>query len=159
MKEGSYTTMKLRVQLTPPSRSISLFSQQQHTGVFTTDAHRIPVDMARSVLITGCSAGGLGAALAMAYHRCKDYRAFATARTPGKMISLAAVGVTTLSLDVSSDESVTACAKEIAGLPGGSLDVLIDNAGGGYNMPLLNAPLQEMSNQFNLHVLSVLRAT
>ncbi|KAF2165954.1 hypothetical protein M409DRAFT_55316 [Zasmidium cellare ATCC 36951] len=115
--------------------------------------------MARTVLITGCFDGGIGAALAVAYHKNKEYRVLATTRNTAKMTSLAALGITTLQLDVLSDASVAECASEVSKLTGGSLDILINNAGGGYSMPLLDAPLDEISKQFDLNALSILRMT
>ncbi|KAH8800428.1 1-acylglycerone phosphate reductase [Xylogone sp. PMI_703] len=79
--------------------------------------------MTRAVLITGCSDGGMGAALAMEFHRQGD-RVFATARNPLKMASLKAAGIETLSLDVVSEDSIQACINQIRSLTGGSLDVL-----------------------------------
>jgi len=115
--------------------------------------------MNQTVLITGCSDGGLGASLASVMHKGGDYKVFATARNPEKMASLQAIGIMTLSLDVSSDASVAACASELSKLTGGSLDILVNNAGAGYNMPLLDVDLAEFSKQFDLNVLSVLRVT
>lgn len=115
--------------------------------------------MAQTVLITGCSDGSLGAALATVMHNRGGYEVIATARKPEKMASLKALGITTLSLDVSSEESVATCVDEVSKLTGGSLDVLVNNAGGGYNMPLLDVVLEEVSKQFDLNVLSILRMT
>ena len=84
----------------------------------------------KTVLITGCSDGGLGAALATAYHKA-GYRVFATARTPSKMVTLKASGIETLSLDVLSESSLSACVSEVQKLTGGSLNVLLNNAGAG----------------------------
>lgn len=114
--------------------------------------------MPRTVLITGCSDGGLGAALAVGFHRNGD-RVFATARNPSKMASLAALGIETLSLDVLSEESIQACVEKVSSLTGGSLDVLVNNAGAGYNMPLLDASIEEARKLFDLNVWAVLRTT
>ncbi len=96
--------------------------------------------MARTILITGCSDGGLGAALAIQFHQHGD-RVLATARNPAKMATLKKLGIETLTLDVLSDDSIRACVKEVSALTGGSLDVLINNAGAGYSMPIVCSPL------------------
>ncbi|KAK5454277.1 NADPH-dependent 1-acyl dihydroxyacetone phosphate reductase [Exophiala xenobiotica] len=114
--------------------------------------------MARTILITGCSDGGLGAALAIQFHQHGD-RVLATARNPAKMESLKKLGIETLTLDVLSDESIRACVKEASALTGGSLDMLINNAGAGYSMPILDSSMDEIERLYRLNVLSVLRVT
>ncbi|KIW87418.1 uncharacterized protein Z519_12054 [Cladophialophora bantiana CBS 173.52] len=110
----------------------------------------------RTVLITGCSDGGLGAALALAFHKQGD-RVFATARTPSKMSSLQSLGIETLPLDVLSEESIRTCVEKVSSLTGGSLDILVNNAGAGFNMPVLDIPIAEIRRQFELNVFSALR--
>lgn len=114
--------------------------------------------MPRTILITGCSDGGLGAALALAFQRNGD-RVLATARTPSKMAHLKSQGIETLALDVLSEESLQASLKEVSALTNGSLDVLVNNAGAGYSMPLTDADIAEAQKVFNLNVFSVLRTT
>ena len=109
----------------------------------------------KTVLITGCSDGGLGAALATAYHKA-GYRVFATARTPSKMVTLKASGIETLSLDVLSESSLSACVSEVQKLTGGSLNVLLNNAGAGYNMPISDLSLLEAKRLFDLNVWSAI---
>lgn len=109
--------------------------------------------MAKStILITGCSDGGLGSALALALHAHGGYRVFATARNPAKLKDVKAVGIETLSLDVLSDESIQKCVLEVRGLTGGSLDVLVNNAGSGYSGALLDTPVAEARKLFDLNV-------
>ncbi|KIX96913.1 uncharacterized protein Z520_07633 [Fonsecaea multimorphosa CBS 102226] len=114
--------------------------------------------MGRTVLITGCSDGGLGAALAKAFHENGD-RVFATARDPRKMASLTALGIETLQLDVLSEESIKACVEKVSSMTSGSLDILINNAGAGYTMPMLDASIPEIQKQFELNVWAVLRTS
>lgn len=66
----------------------------------------------KSVLITGCSDGSLGAGLAMAFHKA-GLKVYATARNPAKMRSLEALGIETLQLDVLDDASITKAASQI----------------------------------------------
>ncbi|KAK5061213.1 hypothetical protein LTR84_007755 [Exophiala bonariae] len=114
--------------------------------------------MPRTVLITGCSDGGLGAALALAFHHHGD-RVLATARNPSKMAHLKSQGIETLTLDVLSEDSLQASLKEVSTLTNGSLDVLVNNAGAGYSMPMTDADMAEAQKVFNLNVFSVLRTT
>ncbi|KAJ7446796.1 hypothetical protein FB451DRAFT_787746 [Mycena latifolia] len=83
----------------------------------------------RTVCITGCSAGGLGDALAREF-QSRGFQVFATSRQLSSMESLAALeNVTTIVLDVTDGESIRAAKSQISGLTGGKLDVLVNNAG------------------------------
>jgi len=112
----------------------------------------------RTVLITGCSEGGLGDALAQAFHG-RGLRVLATARNPAKMAHLAALGIETLPLDVLSADSIRESVTRVADLTGGSLDILINNAGGGYSMPVVDADLDACRRLFDLNVWSVVQVT
>jgi 1-acylglycerone phosphate reductase len=107
----------------------------------------------RTVLITGCSEEGLGAALAIALHEA-GLHVYATARNPDKMKQLAAMGIETLTLDVLSETSI---AKAVSQVP--SLDILINNAGGGYNMPISDLSIAEAKKLFDLNVWSYISVT
>jgi 1-acylglycerone phosphate reductase len=90
--------------------------------------------MKRSILITGCSDGGLGAELARAFHATGRWRVLASARNPGKMAGLVKAGIETLTLDVTDEESVKKCVDEVKTLTEGRLDALLLNAGGGLSV-------------------------
>ena len=114
--------------------------------------------MPRTVLITGCSDGGLGAALAVAFNLHGD-RVFATARDPTKMASLSKLGIETLALDVLSEDSIKAAVEAVSSKTDGSLDVLVNNAGRGHCTPLLDADIAEVAKLFEINVFSYLRTT
>ena len=107
----------------------------------------------RSVLITGCSDGGLGAALAVAFHEV-GLHVYATARNPSKMTKLASLGIETLTLDVLSDSSIAACVSKLS-----SLDILVNNAGAQYTMPVSDLSIPEAKKLFDLNVWSYLAMT
>jgi 1-acylglycerone phosphate reductase len=107
----------------------------------------------RTALVTGCSDGGLGAALAIALHEA-GLHVYATARNPAKMTEVKAKSIETLTLDVMSDDSIAACVKQVP-----SLDILINNAGGGYNMPVADLDITEAKKLFDLNVWSLLAVT
>jgi NAD(P)-dependent dehydrogenase (short-subunit alcohol dehydrogenase family) len=69
----------------------------------------------KTILITGCSAGGIGAALAHTL-ASQGHNVYATARNtskiPTELSKLA--NVTTLQLDVTSTSSITEAAKAVA---------------------------------------------
>ncbi|KAL8639008.1 MAG: hypothetical protein Q9226_008933 [Calogaya cf. arnoldii] len=107
----------------------------------------------QTVLITGCSDGGLGAALAIAFHEA-GLHVYATARNPSKMEQLAALGIETLSLDVQSEASIAACVDGLSGL-----DILVNNAGAQYTMPVVDIPIAEAKKLFDINVWSHISVT
>lgn len=107
----------------------------------------------RTVLITGCSDGGLGAALAIAFHEA-GLHVYATARNASKMEHLKSIGIETLTLDVLSDSSIASCVSKLS-----SLDILVNNAGAGYNMPVSDISIPEAKKLFDLNVWSYLAVT
>ena len=115
----------------------------------------------KTILITGCSANGIGAALADALAKA-GHTVFATARDPSKIpTTLTALpNVKTLALDVTSPSSV---ADAVAAVKGddraGRLDVLVNNAGAGYTIPLLDADLEQARRVHDTNVWGPLRTT
>ena len=107
----------------------------------------------RTVLITGCSDGGIGAALATAFHEA-GLHVYATARNPSKMEQLASLGIQTLTLDVQSESSIAACVGSLSGL-----DILINNAGAQFLMPMADVSIPEAKKLFDLNVWSHIAMT
>jgi NAD(P)-dependent dehydrogenase (short-subunit alcohol dehydrogenase family) len=85
----------------------------------------------KSVLITGCSSG-IGRALALGLHQ-RGYRVFATVRQARDMAHLAALGLESLTLDLTSSESIRQALDEILTRTQGRLYALINN--GAYGQP------------------------
>lgn len=106
----------------------------------------------KSILGTGCSAGGIGEELALALAK-RGHLIFATARNPAKvpetLPSLSTV--TVLKLDVSSTESVAAAAKTVTE-SGRGLDVLVNNAGCGYAQPDLDTDIARAQELFDTNL-------
>jgi 1-acylglycerone phosphate reductase len=69
----------------------------------------------KTVLITGCSDGSLGAGLAIAFHKA-GLKVYATSRNPAKMKGLEDLGIETLKLDVLDDTSIAKIANKITQL-------------------------------------------
>ncbi|KAI2602159.1 short-chain dehydrogenase/reductase [Hypoxylon sp. NC1633] len=106
----------------------------------------------KTVLITGCSEGGIGAALAEIFHE-RGYHVFASVRNPSKIpTSLSsAANVTPLVLDVLSTESIAAAVESVRKETGGTLDVLVNNSGRGIGLPGLDTPIEEGKKVFDLN--------
>ena len=84
----------------------------------------------KTVLITGCSEGGIGHSLALEWHS-KGHRVFATARRLEAMSSLSSAGIECLAMDVTDIVSLQSAKEEVEKKTGGTLDVLVNNAGQG----------------------------
>ncbi|KAI0032683.1 hypothetical protein K488DRAFT_85657 [Vararia minispora EC-137] len=85
----------------------------------------------KSVLITGCSTGGIGHALALEF-QLQGFYVIATARDPKKMQDLIDHRlIETVQLDVCNPASIRIAREEVERLLDGTgLDILINNAGG-----------------------------
>lgn len=105
----------------------------------------------RTVLITGCSDGSLGSALALAFHQHGENRVLAAARSKDRMQFLAEQGIDTFELDVTSDTSISDLVKQVSDLPG-TLDILINSVGGGHYMPFYHLDLAKAKALFDVNV-------
>ncbi|KAI9172648.1 Short-chain dehydrogenase ptmH [Paramyrothecium foliicola] len=112
----------------------------------------------KSVLITGCSPGGIGCALALAF-KARNCNVIATARRPEPLLELQAMGLTAVQLDVDDAKSVAAAKERVEEIAGGKLDILVNNAGARYVMPLTDASLDRMRSVFETNVFSVVNLT
>ena len=111
----------------------------------------------KSVLITGCSDGGIGAGIAGAFCE-KGYHVFATARTPTKISrTLAqAPNVNVLTLDVLSSEAIAAAVDSVKTATGGKLDVLVNNSGAVMIMPGLDVSIEQGKQLFDTNFWAML---
>ena len=78
---------------------------------------------AKTVLITGCSTGSIGEALAKEFHR-RGYHVIATARSLARLENLGNLGIQIEELEVTSTPSIQSLRQKIS-----KLDILINNAG------------------------------
>ncbi|KAM3545695.1 hypothetical protein ARSEF1564_001337, partial [Beauveria bassiana] len=76
---------------------------------------------------TRCTPGGIGHALALQFHAA-NYHVIATARRAEVLDELAAMGMSAVSLDVTSSASIEKCKAQVAEITGGTLDILLNNA-------------------------------
>lgn len=115
----------------------------------------------RSVLITGCSEGGIGAALVQSFAD-RDFRVFATARDVGKMaVFKSRPDVTLLQLDVTNDKHISNAVQSVSDETGGKLDFLVNNAAHNRFMPMLDESIEDAKGIFDSNVwgpLSLIKA-
>ncbi|KAJ5600160.1 Glucose/ribitol dehydrogenase [Penicillium hetheringtonii] len=105
----------------------------------------------RSILITGCSRGGVGNALALEF-AAHGMRVFATARSTGSLSNLEDMGIETFALDVTNAASIAALRDEIVKRTGGKLDMLFNNAGTMYEAPAIEADPARTRAMFDANV-------
>jgi len=109
----------------------------------------------KTILITGTNPGGIGNSLAREFH-ARGLKVFATARNTSAITDLSNLGITTLALEVTSPESITALRDDIARLTNGKLDYLVNNAGRNYTVPATEVDLSEVRNLFEVNVFAVM---
>ncbi|KAL2130576.1 hypothetical protein VTI74DRAFT_6221 [Chaetomium olivicolor] len=109
----------------------------------------------KTVLITGCTPGGIGHALALEFH-AKGVHVIATARNPAVLADMAAMGMTCLALDVTKAESIKVCHDEVSKLTGGKLDILVNNAGRTHTHPATDIDLDDVRETFETNVFGVM---
>ena len=113
----------------------------------------------KSVLITGCSAGGIGFALAQEFQK-RNLHVFATARDPSKMSQLdKRPNVTLISLDVTSLDSVQKAVEIVRAQTGGTLDYLVNNAGQTPIMPTLDFDIESAKAMYDVNLWGMVRVT
>lgn len=134
----------------------------------------------KTVLITGCSEGGIGDALAKTFHK-RGLRVFASARNTAKVQHLKNMGLEIVQLDVTDEESIKKAVSTVKAATGGYLDILVNNSGAGkssplqstlshtlspstnylagYSMPLLDSDVSVAKEMFNVNVFAVVTVT
>ncbi|KAF2105567.1 putative short chain dehydrogenase/reductase [Lophiotrema nucula] len=109
----------------------------------------------KTVLITGCSPGGIGHALAIEFKQ-RGLRVFATGRNLEKLGDLEELGVECIPLAVDDPMSVAAChATVTAMLDGKGLDYLLNNAGAIFR-PATETDLDACKTMFGANVFGVI---
>ncbi|KAI0809779.1 NAD(P)-binding protein [Xylaria sp. FL0064] len=109
----------------------------------------------KTVLVTGCTPGGIGHSICLEYHR-QGLHVIATARRPEVIAELAELGMSVVALDVTDAESIKKCHDEVAQINGGKLDILVNNAGRTHTHPALDISLPDVRATFETNVFSIM---
>lgn len=112
--------------------------------------------VAKVVLITGCSAGGIGHELAKQFHLA-GCRVYASARNVDKIAGLSPE-ITKISLDVTSSASIKETVAQII-KASSRIDMLVNNAGQGFVAPVIEADLPGVRQAFETNVFGLLAVT
>ena len=106
-----------------------------------------------TALITGCSHGGIGDALARQLAE-RGYHVFAAVRNPSKAAHFAdAQDIEVVVLDVTSSDSISNLVHDLKDrLTDGKLDILINNAGVIVTGPLIEADLATARQLYDVNV-------
>jgi NAD(P)-dependent dehydrogenase (short-subunit alcohol dehydrogenase family) len=107
----------------------------------------------KAVLITGCSSG-IGHATAQRL-LADGWKVYASARKPETIDDLASAGATTLALDVTDEQSMSAAVKRVTDAEG-AIGVLINNAGYSQSGAIESVPVDEVRRQFETNVFGLL---
>ncbi|KAI1084848.1 NAD(P)-binding protein [Whalleya microplaca] len=109
----------------------------------------------KTVLVTGCTPGGIGHGICLEYHR-QGLHVIATARRPEVLAELGALGMSTVALDVTDSDSIKKCHGEVANITGGKLDILVNNAGRTHTHPATDISLPDVRQTFETNVFSIM---
>ncbi|KAL8723688.1 MAG: hypothetical protein Q9181_007229 [Wetmoreana brouardii] len=113
-----------------------------------------------TALITGCSQGGIGDALAHQLVTC-GFHILAAVRNRAKAAHFSETeSIEIVSLDVTSSDSISSLTADLKDrLSDGKLDLLINNAGFGATGPLIEADMATVKRLFDVNVLGLLAVT
>ncbi|KAJ2805056.1 hypothetical protein H4R20_002245, partial [Coemansia guatemalensis] len=109
----------------------------------------------RVVLLTGCSAGGIGHHLAIEF-AARGCRVYASARNTERLCGLEEHGISLVQLDVTSDDSVRSAVAQVLS-EASRIDILVNNAGLICAGPVVDTDIALVRDAFDTNVLGVAR--
>ena len=108
----------------------------------------------QTILITGCSHGGIGYATAK-YLQETGHTVFASVRQQDDLVLLTKEGFDTYLIDVNNDKQIDNALERILIKTGGTLDVIFNNAGFGQAGALEDVPTDFLRQQFETNVFAL----
>ncbi|TQW00856.1 hypothetical protein V2A60_001897 [Cordyceps javanica] len=111
----------------------------------------------KTALITGAGVGGIGGALATELHS-QGYFVFCAVRRPDSITEILKPGMVVVKIEVTETESVETAAAQVAAVTGGTLDVLVNNAGVVKHRPAMDSDIDgDVRHVFDVNVLGPMR--
>ncbi|MDF1654177.1 MAG: SDR family NAD(P)-dependent oxidoreductase [Coxiellaceae bacterium] len=111
----------------------------------------------KNILITGCSSGIGLACVKQLLDRGENV--FATARKPEDLDKLKALGATAIHMELSNEDSIQACMKQVIEQGDGKIDVLINNAGAAVPGAVEDLSTSALHRQFQINVFGTMELT
>jgi NAD(P)-dependent dehydrogenase (short-subunit alcohol dehydrogenase family) len=111
------------------------------------------LDAPRCVVVTGATSG-IGRALALEFHR-RGHRVYATGRNADALAVLEARGLRVCALEVTRADDIARLVERLVA-DGLGVDILINNAGYGQMGPLVELPLEQLRQQFEVNTFAPL---
>ncbi|KAI0129165.1 short-chain dehydrogenase/reductase [Xylariales sp. AK1849] len=112
----------------------------------------------KTVLITGCGPNGIGHALATEF-QLLGHRVIASGLNESLLAPLADMGMETVPMDVTSQDSIDSALSFVSKLTHGRLDILINNAGLMHIMPFADTAVADARRVFEVNVLGLFAVT
>lgn len=112
--------------------------------------------MKKVALITGASSG-IGESAAILLQNA-GFKVYGAARRVEKMKDLESKGISTITLDITKEESIENCVNTILENDG-RIDVLVNNAGYGSYGAVEDVPMEEARRQFDVNIFGLARLT
>ncbi|TAQ86173.1 hypothetical protein B7494_g5504 [Chlorociboria aeruginascens] len=137
------------------SQHVNYRDQENSTDHWVCTLNLVPRKISISPnTANSCSPGGIGHALAREFHAKGPSSSLRKVLT-----DLENLGMTTLSLEVRQSESIAAVKKEVEALTGGSLHILVNNAGRNCTVPALDVDLDEARDCFETNFFATIALT
>ncbi|TNF69179.1 MAG: SDR family NAD(P)-dependent oxidoreductase [Gammaproteobacteria bacterium] len=108
----------------------------------------------QTILITGCSHGGIGYACAK-YLKEIGHEVFASVRSPSDVEKLKSEGFNTYLIDVNNEDQITYALNDILKKTNNKLDVVFNNAGFAQTGALEDIPTKYLKEQFETNFFAV----
>ncbi|ETS85827.1 hypothetical protein PFICI_03852 [Pestalotiopsis fici W106-1] len=112
----------------------------------------------KTVFITGCGPDGIGYSLAVEF-QLRGHRVIASGLNDTLLAPFRDLGMETMAMDVTSEQSIAAAASHTSKLTDGGIDILINNAGVIQIMPMADASIADARRLFDVNVLGVMAVT
>ncbi|THH14038.1 hypothetical protein EW146_g6251 [Bondarzewia mesenterica] len=146
------TTLHQIHSRSPSTLKASSFGASSKASVFDHFDHAPQLDLELLALLSTKLTASTKTVLITGYADLPRLRVFATSRRVEAMQTLTAMGIETLSLDVTNVESIHAAQASVSELTGGKLDILVNNAGIAYASAAADITMNQVKALFDVNL-------